>query len=83
VGQAVGQALGPMELGPPRAPDGTRRGDLLLGLPVGIGRLGGFRGLIPLGLAGTMRLIAIGAHRLSWRISPVATPWGQGERTAE
>ena len=49
---------------------------LLFGFPVGIGRFGGFRGLIPLGLLGTLRLIAIGAHRLIWRISPVATPWG-------
>jgi len=59
-------------------PTGLDGGGLLLGLPVGIGRLGGFRGLIPFGLLGTLRLIAIGAHRLIWRISPVATPWGQG-----
>src|SRR5436190_1139835 len=63
---------------PALRPTGLDGGGLLLGLPVGIGRLGGFRGLIPFGLLGTLRLIAIGAHRLIWRISPVATPWGQG-----
>src|SRR5438876_5828286 len=40
-------------------PTGLDGGGLLLGLPVGIGRLGGFRGLIPFGLLGTLRLLAL------------------------